>query len=470
MPPFPRFSLVRGLAVAALVAATVVTPLVPLALAGDEPAPRVTAPQAAPETAPAAGPQLIDGIAAIVGRDVILMSDVDERLRFFEAQLTPAARDTLDRAKIRGQILESMIDDNLLVAEAPHAGVEVTTGEVTDGVEKAVARVRENFPSDEALAAELAREGLDISGLRQSYRDIVRRQMLAQRVIQKEIYAKVQVKDDELHAFFDQHQDEIPEVPARVTLEHVLVTPAPSAEEAAAADRKLAEIHAHLDRGEPFADVARTFSEAPGAERGGAMGAFRRGDLDPAFAAAESVAFTLQVGEVSAPVRTPLGLHLIRLDERTGDRVRASQILVRVATSAADSAEARDLAGQVAREAKAGTPFGELAKKYSTDPTTRDDGGSLGTFALEELTPDYRKRLENAADGEIIGPFEAPAGYQVLRMAGRDGARKATYDEIADQLRQSLVESKAREKYQAWIAELREKIYIRVVRTGSDAG
>src|SRR5262249_27877856 len=153
-----------------------------------------------------------------------------------------------------------------------------------------------------------------------------------------------------------------------------------------------------------------------------------RGDLDPAFAAAESVAFTLDVGAVSAPVRTPLGLHLIHLDEKSGDRVRASQILVRLEASPADSAKARERAGRLAARARSGKPFGALAKDTSDDTATAAAGGSLGSVPLEALPPAFRKPLETAAAGDVIGPLDSPGGLEIVHLVSREGARKPSFD------------------------------------------
>ena len=94
----------------------------------------------------------------------------------------------------------------------------------------------------------------------------------------------------------------------------------------------------------------------------------------------------------------------------------------------------------------------------------------MGTFTLDQLTPLYRKPLETAAAGDIIGPLEAPNGYQVVRLVSREGERKPTFDEVSADIKQNLMESKAREQYLAWMGELRRKIYIKVIRGGDDAG
>lgn len=436
--------------------------LVAASLAGaQEPA----APGRAPEVPPDA--ILVDGVAAVVGRETILLTDVEERLRFFENQLAPAARDTLDRESMRREILEGMIDDHLLVAEASRAGIEVTTGEVTAAVETAIQRVLANFPSPEVFEEQLAREGLTISQLRQSYREIVRRQLLAERVVERQVNSVVRVTEPELRAFFAEHRGEIPELPASVALDQILVLPAPSDSALAAAGERIAALRARLAAGEPFADLARVHSEAPGADRGGLMGTFGPGDLDPAYAAAESAALALRPGEVSDPVRTPLGLHLLLAEAREGDRVRARQIVIRVAATAADSAAALARAREAVARARAGEEFAQLAREYSSDVASRERGGRVGVFETGSLGEPFAEAVRQLQPGEVTDPIPGPMGWQIIRLAAREGSRAATFEDVAPQLRRILTEQKTAERYQRRVAELREKNYVRVVRSGA---
>ena len=128
-------------------------------------------------------------------------------------------------------------------------------------------------------------------------------------------------------------------------------------------------------------------------------------------------------------MRSTLGLHLVRTDSREGDRVKASQILLRLAPSAEDSLEAKKLVREIYRRLEAGESFETLARKYSDDHVSAEHGGRLGTFQLDGLTELYRQRLAGLKPGDIADPIESPQGYQILRLAGREEARAPTFED-----------------------------------------
>jgi parvulin-like peptidyl-prolyl isomerase len=200
-------------------------------------------------------------------------------------------------------------------------------------------------------------------------------------------------------------------------------------------------------------------SEGPNAARGGVIGTFGRGDLfDPAL---ERAVFALEAGEVSEPVLTPRGVHLVRLDAVTADgRRRISQIFFSMSVTEADVQTARARIDAAVDRVRAGESFSLVAEDVSEDPTSARRGGRLGTFALEDLSPQFQEALATAAAGEITEPILTPAGWYVFRIDNRREGHRLTFDEVREQLRAHLEAQKLEEELAHYVDGLRERFFV----------
>jgi len=217
-------------------------------------------------------------------------------------------------------------------------------------------------------------------------------------------------------------------------------------------------IHAAFDANQSFEDVAKKYSEGPNAGRGGLLGSFAKGDLfHPVL---EEMAWTLPVGQVSDPVTTELGVHILKVVERTDTKVTLRQILLRVPITDADWDRAKARAEEVYEKALGGQDFATLVENYSDDPTSREKGGVLGTFPLEKLTPAFRNALQGLQPGGVGKPIKGTAGYFVLHLDAKNPAHVMTYDEVKDQLHDAVEDQKIQVELKKFLKGLREKFYI----------
>lgn len=226
-------------------------------------------------------------------------------------------------------VLDGLIGSELLHQKAQSIPIEVGTAEV----EQTIAQTRESL-GDEAFQAELSRRSMTETDLRH----LVRQNLMVQKLIQDLILTRVDVSEDELRAFYEQHQTELKK-PERVEASHILVksSPSDSAAKKAEARRRIEEAARRAKSGEDFAVLAKQYSDDGTASQGGQLGNIQRGQTVPSF---EEAAFRLHSGEVSEVVESPYGYHIIKVTGRSEPAVASFE-------------EARDTIAQFIKQKKA---------------------------------------------------------------------------------------------------------------------
>jgi peptidyl-prolyl cis-trans isomerase SurA len=257
--------------------------------------------------------ELVDRVAAVVNRDVIALSEVEKRAAPELARMAQAERDPAKRSELRTRIikgsLDALIGEKLMEEQIQELGLGVTDAEL----EAAMADVRRQNNATEEGQFErlLASEGFTLA----AYKDFLRKQMGRMKLVQMRVTPKVKVSEEDLKAAYTQYS-KMETGDSEVHARHILVQVDPSAPaEKVDAARKKAEALAAEARkpGVDFAALAKAKSEGPSAADGGDLGYFKRGVMVPAF---ERVAFSLNEGEVSEPVRTQFGWHILKVEEK----------------------------------------------------------------------------------------------------------------------------------------------------------
>ena len=428
---------------------------------------------AAPLSAP--GQERLDGIAAVVNDEVVLQSDVEEQLYLFlmrsQGRPDSATIDTLRR-----EILDQLIDEKLIVAEAERQGLQVPQEEVDAQVDKAISDARQRLGSDAAFQEQLQRENMTEAQLRQKYERELKRQILAQRLVQKQVPPE-KVSAAEAEVFFKQHPERFPKVPAELRLAVIQIPVEADSVRSRAARQKALAAKKRIDGGEKFAKVAEEVSEDPATARsGGDLGFFGRDDMDPAFVEA---AFRLPIGRVSDPVQTPFGWHVLEVLDRdtlktvsgadsvdaTGQRaveVHARHIMVRVRLDEADAERARRLAEDVRARAVKGEDFGQLVSRHSRFQGPTSPGGDLGFISMGAVQPQIAAGLEDVPVGGISEVLPNQAGFNIFKVLDKREERPYTLEEIKEDLPQVVSQIRNRERYDSWVQALRDKSHIEI--------
>ena len=430
------------------------------------------APSKAPASAPKAG-QRVDGIAAVVNDEAILESDVEEQLYMLlaRAQSQPDSEmvDTL-----RHQVLEQLIDDKLIVAEAQRAGITVGDAEVNRALEQQIAQKKQELGGDQGFREQLRRENTTEDRVREKYKKEIRLQLLGQRLLSREFPAKP-VPKPEAEAFFKANPARFPKAPAEVRLSVIQIPVTPDSASSAKGKAEVLAAKKRIVAGEKFAKVAAEVSQDPNSARsGGDLGFFMQGSMEPAF---EAAAFSLKVGRLSDPVQTPYGWHILEVMERDTLKTKAGldslsrdgkplleaharHILVRVPLTDDDAARAKKLATRVRSEAIKGANFGTLVRRYSKYPGPQSEDGDVGFVSMANLQPVIRAGLDTLEIGEISEVLPNQSGFNIFKLTDRKPEHAYTLDEIRDELPEAVAQIRLKDRYETWIKGLRSKANI----------
>jgi len=417
--------------------------------------------------------QRLDGIAAVVNNEIVLESDVEEQLGLFlrQARLAPdsALVDTLRR-----QVLDQMIDDKLVVAEARRQNLTVGEAEIKKQLDVAMAQKKEEVGGEAAFAEALRSENLTEARLRERYRAEIERLALRNRLLDR-MFPRKAVPAVEAEAYFKAHPAKFPKFPTELRLAVIQIPPAPDSIADAKGRAAVLAARKRILAGEKFAKVAAEVSDDPSSKNsGGDLGFFTQGTMDPSI---EAAAFSIKPGVLSDPVRTPYGWHILETIERDTVKTVAGRdsldragkavleahsrhILVRVTVNDADIERARKLSERVHAEAKKGTEFGSLVRRYSkySGPQTAD--GDLGFISVARLQPEIRTGLDPLEIGQVSEVLVNQLGFNIFKLLDRHPERPYTLEEIRDELPQAVADVQSREKYDDWVKGLRAKAQI----------
>lgn len=251
-------------------------------------------------------PIVVERIVAVVNSDVILLSEVEgilDALMTAEPPPPGTAREAWRQAK-RAEVVDTLVAEKLLDQEIKKLRIDVTESEVDRIVEGTMAQHRLDRPK---LEAALAQQGLTYD----EYRDGLKKQLLKAKIIQLKVKARVNVTDQDVKSMYAKQQ-RVTAQEVRLRARHMLFLVPPGEDDADARKRAMAALQ-RVRAGEEFSAVARDASDGPTRSNGGALGEFGRGEMMAEF---EDAAFAAAPGVVTEPVRSPVGWHVILVDER----------------------------------------------------------------------------------------------------------------------------------------------------------
>jgi peptidyl-prolyl cis-trans isomerase SurA len=406
------------------------------------------------------GPRLVDRIVAIVDEEAILQSDLDREIELFKLEKEyagePAPQET---PEVRREMLDRLIESKLVIAAAKQADMTVDEEAIEQSVQEKIDQFVEHFGSMDDLLRELNASGMTLVDYRARMKTQLRDQQYLRLVVGKFIRPNIEVLENEVRDYYLAHLDEMPAEPDSLTIANILVPVQPSVDVRQAIQAKVVEIQAALESGRSFTDVATEYSEGPNAKRGGEVGVVAPGDLfDPNL---DRAVFALSLGEVSQPVVSSVGVHLIRLDSVQDDGRRAiSQVFLPIEVAQEDVDAARSDIDAARARILNGESFGLVAAEVSGDPVSAENDGLLGTFRLEDLSSQFQEVLSDAQVGEVTEPILTPAGWYIFQVNARIAGHMYTYEELKDNLRQMVENQKIEIALGEYVEGLREQFFI----------
>lgn len=400
--------------------------------------------------------ELIDRVIAVVEDKALMQSELELEYRRYLFQNQLESLPPEQEAELKKEFFEGLVADLLMAVHAEKTGVEVSEEVIDEEVDRAIEDSRRAAGGDVAFERELENAGLTVRQLRAQWRDKIRARRLIENLMYREVMQEVEVTEGEIRAYYRENLDDLPERPASVSLAQILIMPETSPDVENEALRRIREIRERIEGGMEFAEAAREYSEDPSADYGGSLGYLELDDLgSEPF---EKAARKLIVGEVSEPVLTRFGWHLIRLDDVSGNEVKLSHILIKAEGGEADLEAAEEKARSIRGEILAGADFAEMARRYSDDETTREAGGLIGERAVKDLPEFFMEKIGGVEPGGIAPLVEDSKGFRIVKVIDRSEPRKYTYKEAREELERLLKQQKLQQEFKEYVAEL-EKIY-----------
>jgi peptidyl-prolyl cis-trans isomerase SurA len=416
-----------------------------------------------PLDAPVPPAQASERIAAIVNKQVILSSDVEERTMEAAVRMQVDPGDSVALRRLRAEVLNQLVEKEVLLAEATRQAITVSNADVTQAVDREIDNLKQRLGSEEEFKAALAREKTTEAALRKRYEPDVRDQLLISRLVGKEVQSRTNVTDVEVRAYFTANRDSIGKKPEALTLAHILIAFEPDSSQVRRARARADSLRNLIVKGRPFDKVAREFSDDPSARNGGDLGTFMRGAMVQEF---ETVAFSLKPMEISTPVRTRYGYHVIQVIEHmaatdsSDERIHARHVMVQAKAIPADEERARKKALAVRDSLVRGADFATAARAYSGDTATRDSAGVLGQISVPALPANLREPLAGLRVGEVSVPFKREAGYHIFKLLARTPESEYKFEEIKDDLRQVVMNKKLEDAYRRWYERVRKSVNV----------
>jgi peptidyl-prolyl cis-trans isomerase SurA len=399
---------------------------------------------------------LVDRIVAVVGKEVVTMSELAERREFAERQLQRQGTPLPDRAVLERQILERLIIDKAQIQLARDSGIRVEEIQLDRAMERVAEQNRMSLPE---FRQALEKDGVPFS----RFREEVRQQIQMQRLREREVDDRVEVSDAEIDQFLAGQSTAGPSR-SEYFIAHVLVRlpEQASPEQIDAARKKVEKARAEASSGVDFAKIAASYSDAPDALQGGALGWRPEDRLPELFAGAVK---SMKPGDLSGVLRSPGGFHLLKLVDRRGagesasvQQTRVRHILVRTSEVVSEADARRRLLDIRERIVTGGQDFAQLARVHSADGSA-SRGGDLDWVLPGDTVPEFERAMNDLKVGEVSQPVKSPFGWHLIQVVERRAAG-LSQDRQRMQARQTIKERKSEEAYQDWLRMLRDRTYV----------
>ena len=410
--------------------------------------------------------QVIDKVVGVVGRELILLSDVEDQHSLLQKQRT----DLPENAKCA--IMDNVLAQNLLLNQARLDSIEVGEAEVESQLDARIQQILAYMNGDTKAFEDYY--GASINDVKQQFREDLRNKLLIERM-QGQIIADATVTPSEVKAFFARiPQDSLPYFNSEVEVAEIVYYPKVNDKERTAALEKLEEIKTKIEAGEDFAALAKRHSDDLGSgQQGGDLGFAQRGQFVPEF---EGAAYNLKNGQLSEIVETEFGFHLIQLIERRGNNIHARHILIKPKITDADLDLAAAKLDSIRKLIVVDSmPFQYAVKLFSNEKEqSYSNGGNLvnpktgNTFyEIADLDPDIYFTIDTMGVNDVSAPFAFNVGpdetaFRIVQLRSRTKPHQASLQEDYSKIKQATLEAKKNDFMTKWVDEKIESSYINI--------
>lgn len=399
----------------------------------------------------------LDRIIAIVNDDIVLQSELNDREAMIKSRLSAQGRTLPDEQTLRSQVLDRLILDNIQLQIGDERGIRISDSELNASMERIAAS--SNLTLEQFREALIA-EGQDYAQARQQ----IHNEMLIQRIQQRIVNSRINVSQQEIDNYLSSQQGEQMSAESYSLSQILIAVPLQATPQMIqTAEQQAEKIAAELQNGADFAETAVAQSKGPNALKGGEIGWRKLNEMPEEFAA---VVKKLNPGEFSAPLRSPSGFHILKVNDKQGgsvqlvDQVKVKHILL-TPNEIRSPAQTRREIESIYQQLQQGVPFEELAKQHSDDPGSGSLGGDLGWAQSGQMVPEFEEVMFNTVPGKISAPFESRFGWHILKV--EDRRQQDMGEEMqTNQARATIRQRKFNEELQNWLREIRSQAYIEI--------
>ena len=401
--------------------------------------------------------ELLDRIAAVVNDGLVLKSELDAQMDAVTKRLIEQKVELPSQSILKQQVLDRLVLQEIETQQAKRVGLTVSDEQLNSALQEIAARNK--IPFDQ-LPTALAAQGVDYK----VYRESMRKELTLSGLRQRDVIARINVTPHEMEQYLARQQNAATNDEFNVS--HILLSlpAAATPQQLDDISKKAQELVTRAQKGEDFGQLAIANSNSQTALDGGALG-WRKGSQLPQFIL--DMVTKMKPGDVSAPVRTPSGFHIVKLNERrSGEaQVMVNQIHLRhilMKTNELDDDETvRQKLAKLRTRIEKGEDFAGIASTSSEDPGSAPDGGDLGWTGPNTFVPEFDKAIADLKPNEISEPFKTRYGWHIVQMLGT-----RTYDSTDDVRRQrafaAIRESKADEETELWLRRLRDDAFVEI--------
>ena len=405
-------------------------------------------------TSPAqAATEVIDQVVAIVDDDIIMASELRERVNALTQSLQSRGVQMPPEDTLIRETLDQLILENIQLQMGRRAGVRIPDEEINRATQRIAAQ---NRMSLEQFQAALQSRGQSYENMREQ----VRREMIIRRVQMGNINQRVQITEEAVGNFMSTREGQNLTQPEFRLLHALIALPSDaSPEQVSAASNQAEAALSRIRAGTDFAQAVQD-STSPYPFTGGDLGWRKLADLPSLLS---DVAPALKPGETSEPIRSDSGFHIINLVEVRGreqvvTQTKARHILIKPSEIMTD-AQAQALAANLRARILAGEDFSELAQEYSEDIGSAQEGGELGWTTPGQMVPEFEATVQKTPVGEIAEPVRTQFGWHVVKVEGRrdeDMSDLATRNKAMDYVHNR----KYQEELDAWLRQIRDEAFV----------
>lgn len=407
---------------------------------------------------------VVDKIIAVVGNQVVLKSDVEQRFISLKAQGY-----TSGSVDLKTEIFEDLLIQKLMIAQAAIDSIEVTEQEVEEDLSRKMEMYIQRIGSKEKLEQYFGKSILD---MKNDLREPTRDERIKEKM-QAEITKDIHITPAEVRDFYNKlNKDSLPTIAGKLEVQQIVRYPKVTDDEKDRIRKRLRDFRDRVHKGESFSTLAVLYSEDPGSARqGGELGYTPRSSLVPEFA---NVAFNLKTDKVSKIVETEYGFHIIQFIDRKGERINVRHILLKPKIEEEKRKEATtrlDSIADLIRSEK--LEFGEAAFYFSADKDTRNNGGLIvnpytgsSRFEKDNLPPAIAQQINSLKINEISEPFLDVSGgkdaYKIIKIKSETKSHTANLSDDWSIFENMLTNQKQQDVLDKWIKEKQSGTYVHI--------